>query len=168
MTQKNLSIKKTIKKLLIKWKKGRSDGNRSFGANEDFQIRQVPHEIHSGNLYKSRDDLVSATREWRQGIEEFCTHFDTTVKKREEIFVKNHFNEVKRYSMNSRTVQNIRLQTRVYRDELADLKNEARYLKEERNHLIEEMQKFGFDEPVRKALHNPKRRKSISTPYRIY
>ena len=68
----------------------------------------------------------------------------------------------------SNTLENIRLQTRVYRDELQDLKSEAQFLKDERNSLIEEMHKIGAQAEVGKALAKPKRRKSISTPYRIY
>ena len=67
----------------------------------------------------------------------------------------------------SETIENIRVQTMVYRDELKDLKSEAQFLKDERNYLISEMQKIGKSEPVQRALHNPKRRKSISTPYRV-
>ena len=156
------SVKKSLKKFVQKITQ--RNLNRSFGANDDFEIRQVPAEIRMG----SRDDLTMAqARVWRHEIDQFCDELDRTavkIKQRKSLFLQM---KSKNY-LASNTLENIRLQTRVYRDELQDLKSEAQFLKDERNSLIEEMHKIGAQAEVGKALAKPKRRKSISTPYRIY
>ena len=155
-------IKKSLKSMIKKLKVKKSL-NRSFGANDDFEIRQVPAEIRMG----SRDDLTFAqAKVWRHQIDQFCAELDqTAVKLRNQ---RGHFQKIMKTKITSDTLENIRLQTRVYRDELRDLKSEARFLKDERNSLIEEMHKVGLEEPIKKALAKPKRRKSIATPYRLY
>ena len=155
------SVKKSIKKFVRKITQ--KSLNRSFGANDDFEIRQVPAEIRLG----SRDDLSFAqAKVWRHQVDQFCDELDKTavqLKRRRGLFQQIKSRNI----VASDTLENIRLQTRVYRDELHDLKSEAQFLKDERNSLIEEMHKIGAQDKVGKALAKPRRRKSIATPYRV-
>ena len=175
--QKSLksSTKKMIRRFFAKISNSRGALNRSFGANCDFEIRQVPPEVLSG----SRDDLISHAKEWRAGIDDFCSRFDESgldsMNSRPVLATRGcrlrksmTYNRRSNIHLASATIENIRVQTMVYRDELKDLKSEARFLKDERNYLIQEMQKISEPEVIEKVIHNPKRRKSISTPYRVY
>ena len=168
-----MGVKRTFKKLLEKFKS--PNLNRSFGANDDFQIRQMPIDGQN-QLRETSYDLQDATRKWRAEIDEFCLRYDSTAvpidgpKVPAKLGRTNKINKRRstQATMCHEALENIRMQTRIYRDELYDLKCEAKSLKHERNQLIEEMERQGLgDEPIRKALVNPKRRKSISTPYRI-
>jgi len=89
--------------------------------------------------------LLTETAVWRENVEQLCREFD--------------HRQSYGHRQDNGTMDNLRLQTRVYRDQLTDLKSEAKLLKLQRDGLWREMK----DIQVRQECL---RRRSVGvTPY---
>ena len=107
-----------------------SKNNRALKKEEEEE--EVRRRVSLPPLTPRERTMLSDAALWRQNVELLCREFDD----------KKPLKSLKAVRFHDDTSENIRLQTRVYRDQLDDLKIEARQLKVHRDGLYHEMQQI--------------------------
>ena len=103
--------------------------------------------------------FLSESAVWRRNVEMLCKEYDEKAETATANIEHLDYLDYLGFQPNSSTLSNVRLQTRVYRDQLQDLKAEARLLKNQRDGLSYEMNNIRIEH--QKVQQDVKRRKSI-------
>ena len=104
--------------------------------------RAVPQGLTRRRSLPPRDrSMLTESAVWRHNVERLCREYDS---KQPKCRTLNHHLSFMDHQVPPAdgTLQNMRLQTRVYTDQLRDLKSEARLLKSQRDGLWREMKEI--------------------------
>lgn len=120
---------------------------RLTGIVRKIFIRRVnktksPRAVKRHSMSPWERTSVTECAVWRQNVEQLCWDYDG------QLPTGRNEGDVVLISPNSDTFNNLRLQTRVYRDQLKDLKTEARLLKRYRDGLCREMQNIVIERDI--------------------